>query len=159
MHEAVVVEDELVSGYAIVGLRGNDAEVDAGQRHDGEEPVELAGHHTVVADCGVERLLGDEEVKPVVAAVEDLLAFHAGGDSGIEIVGDLVEVDDAAHDGGGVLNRVENPWHEDGLVPAHHSGACFDLLGGPLPACGSRAEHATPFDIHGFDVAHGGDQV
>jgi hypothetical protein len=48
--------------------------------------------------------------------------LHAGGDAGFDVVGDGVELDDAAEDFRGVLGGVQEPGDEYGLVPSEQLG-------------------------------------
>jgi hypothetical protein len=78
----------------IEGLGGDDAQAEAGQSEYGQEPVKLAAQDVGTADRGVERLLAEEDVVSAVAFVKVLLAFHPGGHTPVDVVGDPVEVHD-----------------------------------------------------------------
>ena len=64
-------------------------------------------------------MLCDDEVESVIASVQDVLSFHALGHSGVEVVGNVVELDNLTHDRMGIFGGVEDAGYKYWFVPAH----------------------------------------
>src|SRR5262249_56413545 len=97
------------------------------------------------ADLGVQGLFFQDDLETPVTGIEQLLAFHAGSDGLVEVIGQVMEADEAAQDPRSVLGGLEQAGDQDRLIDTELAGA---LVGGgswPPRGAPNRPGPARPF--------------
>ena len=109
LHACFVEDPKASLGEAVACCGGgDDAQTDSGQRHDGQETVELSEHGVDVSDTGVQGLLFEDEGEAAISGVEDVLTLHAGGHGLLNIiVGQIEETVPEFQDTGRIVGGVE----------------------------------------------------
>ena len=156
----VVEHPEAALGEAVPLAGGrNDPEAHQGQRHHGEQPVELPGHDVGVPDRRPQDLLLDDGAELPAAGVQHALAVRAGLDGGGGVVPEPHARRPEQEDRGGVLGGGEQAGHDRGVVDAEQRGLLVSRDRRFRQVLQPGLHLPPVLVVHRLDVAGGRDQV
>ena len=103
-------------------LEPDDAQLHVRQRRERDQAVELAEHDRRRTQPVPQRRLGQDEVKPLVGAIQDLLALDPGGHGLVDVVTHLENGDTLREASTGVLGGLKQPRDERRLEGTEEPG-------------------------------------
>ena len=112
-----------------LGHHRDDPKGNGRDRHHLKQPAELPGLDLGGAEPGPQRLLLQDDGEPLAGRVEDSLAFHAGGDGGVKVVGGVQETDPERQHGGAVGGGLEQAGDDVVLVDPERAGPLVQRYG------------------------------